>query len=317
MIIRVLAWMERRSAALLAIGVFVGLISQDLAAFCKPVIGPSVFILLTATILRLDWAQMLWRFRRPLRPLLIVAVLMVAAPLVMAAIVDVLPVPEFLRGPLVLLASSPPLISVPAFAFLLGLDGPLALVVMIAASLLQPLIQPPVALALVGVKLDIGLVPLMTRLGVFIGGAFAVAIVLRAIAGRERIQRHGPAVGGVAVAMLLVFAIGVMDGLRTQLFAAPGHVLACVLAVFATSFGFQALGILAFWAAAPLWRFSGSEGLTAALVAGTRNIATLVAVLGNAASPDLYLVLAVNQFPMYFIPSLAGPVYRRLLALRA
>jgi len=316
MIILTLAWMERRSAVLLATGVFVGLISQDLASLCKPVVGPSVFVLLTATILRLDWSQILGRLRAPVRPLLIVGALMVAAPLAMAAIVDLLPVPEFLRGPLVLLASSPPLTSAPAFALLFGLDGPLALVVMVAASLLQPVIQPPIALALVGVKLDVGLVPLMTRLGIFVGGAFGAALLTRAVAGRERIRRHGPALGGVAIATLLVFAIGVMDGVRAELLAAPGHVLACVLAVFATSFGFQALAILVFWAAAPLWRFSSSEGLTAALVTGTRNMATLVAVLGDAASPDLYLVLAVNQFPIYFIPSLAGPVYRRLLKLR-
>ncbi len=317
MIIRTLAWMERRSAALLAIGVFAGLVSQDLAALCKPIIGPSVFVLLTATILRLDWTQVLWRLRAPVKPLAIVLAVLVAAPLAMAIALDLFRVPEFLRGPMVLLASSPPLISLPAFALLLGLDGPLALVVMVGASILQPLIQPPVALLLLGVKLDIGLLPLMTRLGVFVGGAVAVAVALRAAVGRERIQRHGSAFGGVAIVMLLLFAIGIMDGLRDHLIAEPGHVLACVAAVFAANFGLQALGGVVFWAVAPAWRFSGREGLTAALLAGARNLATLVAVLGDAAGPDLYLVLAVNQFPLYLIPALAGPVYRRLLALRA
>jgi len=308
--------MERRSAALLAVGVFVGLISQDLAALCKPVIGPSVFVLLTATVLRLDWRQVFRRLRSPLKPLAIVLALLAGAPLAMAVALKLFRVPDFLHGPMVLLASSPPLISVPAFALLLGLDGPLGLVVMVGGSILQPLIQPPVALLLLGVKLDVGLVPLMTRLGVFVGGAIAAAALLRAVLGRERIERHGSALGGVAIVMLLVFAIGIMDGLRDQFIAQPGHVLACTAAVFAASFGLQALGILVFWAAAPAWRFSGREGLTAALATGARNLATLVAVLGNAASPDLFLVLAVNQFPIYLIPSLTGPVYRRLVALR-
>ncbi len=316
MIIRSLEWMERRSAVLLASGVFVGLISQDLAALCKPLVSVSVFVLFTATILRLDWELVLRRLRAPLLPLAIVAALMIGAPLLIAGLVAVFHVPEFLRTPLVLLTSSPPLIAVPAFALLLGLDGPLALVILVAASLLQPFIQPPVALALVGVKLDVGLVPLMTRLGVFVGGSFALGAVLRWIAGRERISHHGPALGGIAVVMLLVFAIGIMDGVRAVLLADPGHALACIAAVFAISFGLQAVSIVVFWAAAPLWRLSGGEALTASLVAGTRNMATLVAVLGNAASPDLYLVLAVNQFPMYLLPSIAGPIYRKLLQLR-
>jgi BASS family bile acid:Na+ symporter len=317
MIVRSLAWMERRSAVLLAAGVFVGLISQDLAALCKPLVSVSVFFLLTATILRLDWSQVLRRLKAPFLPLFIVAALMVGAPLLIAPLLDVLHVPEFLHTPVVLLSSSPPLIAVPAYALLLGLDGPLALVILVVGSLLQPFIQPPVALALVGVKVDIGLLPLMIRLAVFIGGSFALGAVLRAVAGRERIMRHGPTLGGVAVFMLLVFAIGIMDGVRGVILADPLHALACIGAVFALSFGLQIVGILVFWAAAPLWRISGHEALTASLVAGTRNLATLVAVLGDSASADVYLVLAVNQFPMYLLPSLCGAIYRKLLLLRA
>src|SRR5258708_484526 len=276
MIIRSLEWMERRSAVLLASGVFVGLISQDLAALCKPLVSVSVFVLFTATILRLDWELVLRRLA-----LAIVAALMIGARLHIAGLVAVFHVPEFLRPPLVLLTSSPPLIAVPAFALLLGLDGPLALVILVAASLLQPFIQPPVALALVGVKLDVGLVPLMTRLGVFVGGSFAVGSVLRWIAGRERISHHGPALGGIAVVMLLVFAIGIMDGVRAVLLADPGHALACIAAPFAPTFGLQAVSIVVFLAAAPLWRLPRREALTAALVAPTPTMATLVAVIGE------------------------------------
>jgi BASS family bile acid:Na+ symporter len=56
------------------------------------------------------------------------------------------------------------------------------------------------------------------------------------------------------------------------------------------------------------------QGMTIALTGGCRNLANLVAVLGPAASPELALFLAVGQFPLYFIPALFGPIYRRLLA---
>jgi BASS family bile acid:Na+ symporter len=317
MLFRFLGWFERHSALLLAGCVFTGLAVQDLAALCKPLVGPSVFVLFGATVLRLDWGQVFARLRAPLRPLLIVAGVMIFAPLVMAGAVALLAPPEYVRAPLVLLASSPPLISVPAFAILIGLDGPLALVVMVMGSLLQPLLQPPVALLLVGVDLDIGLAALMMRLAVFIGGAFAVAGLIRWWAGRERIQAYGPAIGGVAVLMLIVFGIGVMDGLLGQLFADPTHVLTIFAAVVAANYGLQAVGALVFWAAAPAWRLSGREGLTAGLIMGTRNIATLIATLGVAAGPDLYIALACNQFPMYLIPSIMGPVYATLLRLRS
>lgn len=316
MLIRVFEWMERRSPALLAGGIFVGLISQDLAALCKPFLGPSVFVLFLATILRLEWSQVLRRLRRPGHPLLIVAGAMVGGPLVMAAALDLLAPPEFLRTPLVLVASSPPLISTPAFALLLGLDAPLALVVMVAGSLLQPVLQPPVALALLGIQLDIGVGPLMLRLAVFIGGAFVAAAALRGLAGEKRIRRHGTALGGVAILMLLVFAIGVMDGLRAELVEQPRHVLTSAAAAFITNFGFQAAGAAVFWGLAPAWRATGREGLTAALIMGNRNLATLLAVLGASATRDVFLMLVLYQIPMYLIPALAGPAYRALLRLR-
>lgn len=316
MLIRAFEWMERRSAALLAGGIFVGLISQDLAALCRPFLTPSVFVLFLATILRLEWPEVLGRLRRPARPLLIVAGAMVGGPLVMAAAFRLFAPPEFLRTPLVLIASSPPLISIPAFALLLDLDAPLALVVMVAGSLLQPVLQPPVALALLGIKIDIGVGALMLRLAVFIGGAFAAAGALRAAAGGERIRRHRTALGGVAILMLLVFAVGVMDGLRAELIDRPGHVLTSVAAVFLTNFGLQAVGAAVFWGAAPAWRVTGREGLTAALIMGNRNLATLIAVLGASASQDVFLMLAAYQIPMYLIPAVAGPAYRALLARR-
>ena len=301
---------------LLAGGIFIGLISQDLAALCKPLLGPSIFVLFLATVLRLEWSQILGRLRRPLKPLLILAAAMVGGPLVTIAAMSLSGAPDFLRTPLVLIASSPPLISVPAFALLLGLDAPLALVVMVAGFALQPVVQPPVALALLGIKIDIGLSALMLRLAVFIGGAFAAAAALRGLAGDAHIRRHGAALGGIAILMLLVFAIGVMDGLRAEFIDEPGHVLTCIAAVFIMNFGLQAIGAAVVWAAAPLLRVSGREGLTAALILGNRNLATLVAVLGASASKDVFLMLAAYQFPMYLIPAVAGPAYRALLRLR-
>jgi BASS family bile acid:Na+ symporter len=183
----------------------------------------------------------------------------------MFAVVTLADPPEALKGPLVLGISSPVLISLPAFALMMGLDGPLTLVVMVASSLLQPLIQPPLALALLGIELDVGMGELMLRLAVLIGGSFAVAWLLRAGLGVERIRRQAKAVGGIGVLMLVIFV---------------------------ANFGFQGLTALIFWSASKAWGMTGREGLTASLTAGNRNMAILVAALGASGSADLYLYLA-------------------------
>lgn len=316
MLIRWLEWLERHGGVLLIAGLVTGVLVQPLAALMKPLVTPSVAVLLIATVLRLDWTQVFERLRAPLLPLIIVVWIMIGVPLVMWVAVSLVDPPDVLKGPLVLGVSSPVLISLPAFALMMGLDGPLTLVVMVASSLLQPLIQPPLALALLGIKLDVGMGELMLRLAILIGGSFSVAWLLRATIGVARIREHGRAVGGVGVAMLVVFGIGVMDGILGLLLAEPGRVLMFVAAVFIANFGLQALTALIFWTASDAWRMTGREGLTTALTAGNRNMATLVAALGMSGSPDLYLYLACNQFPLYLMPSLGNAIYSRLLRLK-
>lgn len=316
MLLRGLEWMERHGGVLLIAGLVTGVVVPPLAALFKPLVTPSVAVLLIATVLRLDWSQVFQRLRAPLLPLIIVVWIMIGAPLVMWAAVTLLDPPEALKGPLVLGVSSPVLISLPAFALMMGLDGPLTLVVMVASSLLQPLIQPPMALALLGIDLNIGMGELMLRLAVLIGGSFAVAWALRASLGVERIREQGKAIGGIGVLMLVVFGIGVMDGVLAQLLDEPARVLMFLAAVFVANFGFQAITALLFWSASSLWGMTGREGLTTALTAGNRNMATLVAALGLSGSPDLYLYLACSQFPLYLMPSLGRAIYRPLLRLK-
>lgn len=317
MLIRFLEWLERHGGVLLIAGLVIGVVVPPLATLMKPLVTPCVAVLLITAVLRLDWNQVFARLRAPLLPAIIVTWIMIGVPLVMWGLVSVIDPPEALKGPLVLGISSPVLVSLPAFALMMGLDAPLTLVVMVASSLLQPLIQPPLALALLGIKLDIGMGELMLRLALLIGGSFLAAGILRRALGETRMRENSKAIGGVGVAMLVIFGIGVMDGILAQIMAEPGRVLVFVAAVFIANFGMQALTALIFWMASDAWRMTGREGLTVALTAGNRNMATLVGALGMSGSPDLYLYLACNQFPLYLMPSLGQAIYRRLLTLKS
>ena len=299
----------RRASPILVGALVVGVALPGVAAAFRPLVAPAVVALLVANMLRIDWRETVRPLASPRRALPLLAWIMLGVPLATAAALHVLPVPPGLAQALLLTASSPVLTSVPAFALMIGLDGALALFAMLATTLLQPVVQPPLLAWLLGIELDLPIGALMLRLAAFIGGATAIAALIRLVAGAERLRRRDEAIAGITVVALVVFGIGVMDGLTATLLAEPARVALFLAVGFAANFGWQALGALVFAAA------ERRAGLTAALAGGNRNLANIVAVLGPAASPDLLLYLAVGQFPLYVIPALAGPAYRRLLRL--
>jgi len=118
-----LAFFDRRGTALLASGLFIGLLLQPVAHAIWPLLPTLVFLLTAATMLRIEWPQVIAHARHPLRIGLLVLWALVVSPILMAAIVQMLGVPLGLGQALVLWAASPPLMSLPAIALLLGLDG--------------------------------------------------------------------------------------------------------------------------------------------------------------------------------------------------
>ncbi len=305
MLLRPLQHLNRHASPLLAGALFAGLLVPPLAAAFRPLFAPSVVVLLAATLLRIDWPRAVAAVRRPGPALAVAAWLLVGAPVAVAVLVAPFDLPHGLGVIAVLMASSPPLIAVVAFALMVGLDAGLALVLTIGTTLLLPLVQPPLILWLLGVELPVTLGALMGRLGLFVGAAVAMALAVRWAAGPERVRRWHEPFGGVAVLSLIVFGIAVMDGLAAQVVAAPLTALAFLAAVFAANWGLQALTALVFWPA------GRGLALAAAMAAGNRNLAILTAVLGEQAPPGLFLWLAIGQFPMYLFPAVLGALYRR------
>ena len=301
----------RRAAPILAVSLFVGLLLPDLASRLRPMVGPAIIGLMVCNVVRIDWRKVAAIAAQPMRALPLLLWVLLGVPLLSALVLAPLPLPPALKEAILLTASSPVLTAVPTFVLMMDLDGALALFAVIASSLLQPLVQPPIVYWLLGVELDLPLGRLMMRLALFVGTGFAVGLVARAAIGAERVQRWDRAIGGVAVALLVVFGIGVMDGTTALIIDRPALVLLFLVAGLATNVLLQVAGIAVFWA------MERRAGMTIALTGGCRNLANLVAVLGPAASPELALFLAVGQFPLYFVPALFGPIYRRLVRREA
>lgn len=305
-LIRFLESLGRHAAAILAVSLFIGLLLPDLAQRCRPLVAPAIVGLMVCNVVRIDWRHVAGQLRRPARAAAVLVWVLVAIPLASAALLSFMPLPKGLKEAILLTVSSPVLTAVPTFVLMMGLDGALALFAVIATNVLQPVVQPPVVYWLLGIDLQLPLGGLMLRLALFVGIGFALGLLLRRLLGVERVRRHDRAIGGAAVAVLVVFGIGVMDGTTALILADPMLVLLYLAAGLATNILLQLSGIAVFWIA------ERNMGLTTALVGGCRNLANLVAVLGPAAGPELTLFLAVGQFPLYFLPALFGPLYRRL-----
>jgi len=305
---RLLAFLGGHATWVLFIGVFLGLALPQLSALARPLLAPAVAVLLTATLVRIDWQVMLGYLRRPWLAALITAWLLLGAPLVTAAVLALLPLPASLSTALVLMAAAPPILSAAPIAMILGLDGALALVAGLAATLLTPLTVPPLALALLGLELDIGVVEFMTRLSLVVAAAFAAAVVIRRLIGRERLPRVATHLDGLVVAVMLVFAVAIMDGVTATIVARPATVALWLAVAFVANPALQLAGALAF-----SW-LGRRRALTVGLVSGNCNMGLLLAAFPPGTDFDVVLYFAVAQLPMYMLPAVMLPLYRRLVA---
>jgi bile acid:Na+ symporter, BASS family len=307
-LLRPLAFLGRHATSLMAGGIFVGLVLPGLAAWLRPLLPYFVFLLAAATMIRIEWPEILAHVGRPRRLAFILVWGLVLSPIVTAALVARLGLPDGLAHAIVIWSASPALISSPAIAFLLGLDGSLALLVMVAGSFLMPLTLPPLVLGLLGVHLELGIAALMLRLVLFIGGAVALAAIARRLLGAARIVRLRHELGGFNVVLLVLFAIAIMDGVGDIALNRPRELLLYAASALAVAVLQQLLGTLAFL-------YQGrSAALTVGLVCGNRNMASVWASLGAFATPELTLFFIAVQLPIYILPAVLRPLYRYLLA---
>ncbi|WP_027283173.1 hypothetical protein [Rubritepida flocculans] len=301
-----LEWSARHGAALLAIGIFVGLLLPPLAALLRDVMTPTVVVLMTLVLLRVDPVQVLSYLRRPLLVLTLLLWLLLACPMLAWAAVRAAGLEGPLAAGLVIMATGCAATSSPAFARLVGLDGEIALVAAVLSTLLVPFTAPPLALGLMGIDLAISLQGLMIRLALVVGLPLLLSILLRRALGPGRLAAWGPSVDGAVVLVVVLYGFGVMDGMQAKLLAEPGFVLAGLALAFLGSFALNLATALALWPA------GARVALSAGLLSGNRNMALYLAVLPAATDRDILLFFALCQFPLFLSPFLLRPVYRRI-----
>ncbi len=286
-------------------GVFAGILLPDLAALLRPILAPVVIGSLTAALLRLDWKRIGAALQRPGLALLLAGWQLVLSPMLVWGASVLVGLPPDLHLLLVLQAAAPPIGSAAVFALILGLDGALAAVGTVLATLLLPVTLTPIILLLseTGLRVDLG--AFLLRVVLVVGAPFALAAILRAIVGPARLRRNDALLGGLNVLLLLVFAIAVMDGVTARLLSEPAYVgglflTACIAAVILHAAAFAAFR-----------RAGARTAFNAAVMSGNRNMGLMLAITAGTAGEAFSLYVGVAQIPMYFAPLLLSPFLRR------
>ena len=298
--------MARRGGVLLAGCIFVGLAVPPLAAMLRDTLTITVAGLMTLVLLRIDLKQVLAYLRRPLLVGALLAWLLIACPLIVYAIVRAVGLDGPLGAAVVIMATGCAATSSPAFARLVGLDASVSLVVAVVSTLLVPFTAPPLALGLLGIDLAISVWGLMGRLALIVGLPLLLSLVIRRLVAAPTLGAWSGRIDGTVVPLLVMYGIGVMDGMQAKLLAEPAWVLGGIALAFLGNFGLNALTALAMLPA------GRSVALATGLLSGNRNMALYLAVLPAATEPGILLFFALCQFPLFLSPFLLRPVYDRL-----
>ena len=297
----------RHGTLILPLGVVIGLAVQPLADLLRPLLAPVMFFMLAFIFIRLDVLAAIAQVRRPKVVPLAVILAVIVMPVLTALFLTLVPQSPGITAALILYTSAPPNFSAAALAFILGLDGALAVALILGCLVLHPILTPLFTELVTGGAVLVPGSGIALRLLLLIGGAACLAFIGRRLIGKARLARSGLALDGINVILMLVFVIGLMDGIPAQIAASPAHAAGLTLLAFALHLLLNLGTALLFWWAGI--RTAATIGYSL----GGRNIAPAMAVLGTAVPGETWLFFAVLQFPIYLLPMLLKPIYRRLL----
>ncbi len=276
-----------------------------------PLLSSAVWLLLVLSFLRVDVDAVVAQLKRPILPVSTTLWMLIASPLIVAAILTFFDFRPGVEAGMILAAGSSALFSTPVLGVMFGLNGALLLVVLVASTLLVPISLPLIALFLLGFDMGADPFELLVRMSALVTSAVIAAFVFKNMMGRETLVKYAHIIDGWAVILLIIFAVAIMQGLQARIIDAPMDTLVVTGLSFATYVGLMILSGICFLCVGGK---IGRQGLVSlGFISGTRNLAIILAVLPPNVDPDIPLFFAVGQFPIYIMPLVLRPVINRLL----
>jgi len=303
-------WLARHATRLMVLSIVVGITIPPMAALLRPYLTEIVWAILFLAMLQFDWDAVWGYLRRPFLMMLAVGWLVLATPVLLSPIVASFGLPGGIAAALILSAASAPIMSTPAICMIIGLDAALSLVVLLLTTLVVPFTFPVIAIELLDLEIGLTTRELMWRLGVLIGSAMALTVVVQRFLGSARLAAATASLDSCKLIVLLAMAVALMDGIGALIIERPVYVLLVVALSFVANAGMQIFAVVPFLA------MGKRPALTVAFSAGNRNMAIILAVIPAGIMPDLELYLVLAQVPMYVLPSLLVPLYKRVFAIK-
>ncbi len=311
-LVAALTVLGRQGAAGFAVSIFMGLALPWLAEAFRPLLPVTIFLFVTLSFARADFSGLARVARQPLRLAAAAGWASVAMPILIGLLLATIGrgsiEPGLLLG-IALIAAAPPLMGVPAYAALLGIDNSLAIAVLVVVMTTTPFVAPPLASFIAGEAVPLDPLVLGMRLFGLLAGAGVACVVLRRVAGVERLRRWRHPLDGLNVLIYFVFAIAAMDGVIDATMADPWR----TVLYLAIGCSFAAVG-MAMTMMAMGRSLGGPDSFVLGLGTGMRNTGLLVSAMGAACPPNTYLFFALLQFPIYLAPLLVQPLARVVLA---
>jgi len=303
-----LAWLGRQGTRALAASVFLGLAVPPLAAYVKPYLGETVFVLLLFSYLRTDPNAFGRHLKAPGLAIAGALWVMVAAPLLFGTAYMLSGVREAMPALytiMILQCAIAPITSSAAFAALMGLDVAFSLVALIICNAMSPITTVALSYLFLGTSL-FSPVELGLKLFFFFAASGAVAYGIRRLAGQQWIERQSEPIDGLNVLAVFVFAIAAMDGVPRHVMADPLFAIELLALIIALTCVLIGISMLVFW------RAGIDRGLVIGMLAAFRNLGVVMAAIGTTL-PDLaWFYFAMVQFPIYLLPALLKPLAKRL-----
>ena len=306
-----ISYLGRHASLFLMAGMFAGIFLPQLGRPLVPALPWLIIALLVIAMMRVDIAELLLHARNPLRLAASLFGLMVLTPIVVHFLLIPLGLPPIWHLALVMAACAPSLGSLPNLAYIMRLDGAIALNVLVIGTLVFPFSAALLLPLLSDTDVNLDAWGLFSGLAIKIGVAILIAMVLRRLMGAELRERLSTDLDGLSVLILVLFVLTVMSDIGTAWIKSPMRVISMMLLVMAFNFGLQFItSVLAVLLGRGLTR---AQALSLGLSGGNRNFALFFLALPPDMLPQFLLFLGVFQIPIYLTPLLTGPLYRKAL----
>lgn len=287
------------AAAILAAGVLVGLAVPPLTKLFQPYALTALFLVMIFSLIpfaqleRDDlfsvdpavWRMVLWQ--QLLLPCLVIAGGTLAK------------FPDHVIALTIVTACAGSLFAAPALAELLSLDRRRALQCMVLSTLIMPASLYAFLSSFLGFGVELNFSEYSRRALLFLVIPFAIFATYRMIVRRlpTVAAEHINGIGRWgSIVSLLIFGIGVMASVSTQVYANPLKVVFYLVVASAVAAGMLAITTIV------MYRHGFNEALTAGILSGFRNVGLGYALVGDMIGPELAPYVGVSMLPIFIAP---------------